>query len=425
MYKRRLIDSQLEYFKTTRYALLIEGAKATGKTTTCKNLTEHHFRLDHKEERELVENSNHRILFEESGDILIDEWQFLPDVWNTVRRKIDDGDFDGTIFLTGSSPSLQTKIHSGSGRILRFKMRPLSVEERGMDVPKIRISKLLSLEIEDDLFFRTGTILEDYLDEIFLSGFPGFRQESDTVRKRSFASYIDNITHHDFGDDSNVIRKPAAMKAWLRSYAAAIATTATSKTIADAAFSDNEESLSTVTLQNYRDLLSGIGITEEVPAWVPIGQLFKNLSRTSKHFLVDPALSVNLLDLSKRNLLLGRQIPKTVGKLNKTFLGQLFESLVYQSLAVYCDINDATLSHLRIRGGEKEIDFIIQKEGVLIAVEVKSKLSISDKDVANLNWFEKKIGEEYDVIKLVISVGTHSYQREDGVIICPLSLLGC
>ena len=426
MYQKRLIDSQLEDFKNSKFALLVEGAKATGKTTTCIQLTEQVFHLDKKTERIAVEATNHSILFDGEGSVLIDEWQFLPDVWNTVRRKVDEGNFSGTIFLTGSSPSLQPWVHSGSGRILRFKMRPLSIEERGIETPRVRISELLKIPNDDDFFAETKIGLENYLDEIYCSGFPGIRPlENKVLRERSLDSYIENIIHHDFGENAIVIRKPSAMKAWLRAYSGALATTTNAKTIADAAFSDNEESLANATLQSYRDLLKGIGITEEVEAWLPLGQLFANLGKTSKHFIVDPALAVRLLGISKRNLLLGRRLPQTIGKLGSTFLGQLFESLVYQSLATYADINNATISHLRLRDGKKEIDFIIQKEDLLIAIEVKTKAIVESKDVANLNWFEARIGDEYDVVKLIITTGTHSYRREDGVIVCPLALLGC
>ena len=426
MYQKRIIDSQLEYFMKSRYALLVEGAKGTGKTTTCVQLTEQQFHLDKPMERSAVEAANHAILFEGNGNVLIDEWQFLPDVWNSVRRKVDEGTFDGTIFLTGSSPSLQPWVHSGSGRILRFKMRPLSIEERGIETPRVRISDLLKFPNEDDFLGKTTIKLDDYLDEIYRSGFPGIRSlEDEVLRERSLDSYIDNIVHHDFGENSIIIRKPSALKAWLRAYSGATATTANSKTIANAAFSDNEESLAKDTLQSYRELLKGIGITEEVEAWLPLGQLFSNLGKTSKHFLVDPALAVRLLDISQQNLLLGRRLPKTIGKLTKTLLGQLFESLVYQSLATYADVNNAKIYHLRLRAGEKEVDFIIQKKDLLIAVEVKLKAAVDDKDVSNLNWFEQRIGDEYDVVKLIITTGEYSYRRKDGVIVCPLALLGC
>ena len=427
MYKKRLLDVKLKRFMESRFAILVEGAKATGKTTTCKELTEHHFHLDSPQELEAVAQTSYKILFVNEGNILIDEWQFHPEIWNVVRRKVDEGNFTGTIFLTGSSPSLQPWVHSGSGRILRFKMRPLSIEEREIEIPKIRIAEMLNFETfgsRQEFFYQTKITLEDYLDEIYKSGFPGIRDEDEDIRKESLESYINNIVHHDIAENGANIRKPAAMRAWIRSYSAAIGTTTNAKTIADAAFADNEESLADSTLQNYRELLKGISITEEVQAWLPFGQLFSNLGKVPKHFIVDPALSVHLLNISKKNLLLGRRLPKTIGKLNKTFLGQLFEGLVYQSLATYAEINGASISHLRLRGGEKEIDFIIQREDVLIAVEVKSKILINDKDVANLNWFEKKIGDEYDVIKLVITVGENAYRREDGVIVCPLALLG-
>ena len=426
MYKKRLIDDLLLEYKKSKFAILVEGAKATGKTTTCEELTEESFYLDQLTQREVIEN-NPEMVFANGKDILLDEWQRLPEIWEIVRRKIDEGTYKGAIFLTGSSPSLQPRIHSGSGRILRFKMRPLSMEERGLDDAdtKVRLSHLLSNNIEEMFTYETAVTLDHYLDEIFNSGFPGIRLEPEKFRTRSIASYIDNIIHHDLLEQEIKVRKPQSMKAWLTAYAAATATNASGNTIAEAAFSDKESSVSVNTIQAYKEILQGIGVIEQVPAWLPFGSFFTNLGKTPKHFLVDPAIAVSLLNVSKKNLMLGRRLPKSVGKLNKTFLGQLFESLAYQSLATYADISEADLSHLRLRGGEKEIDFIIQKEDMLVAIEVKSKPNIDGKDVASLHWFEQKVAEEYDVVKVVINAGQYAYRRKDGVIVVPLALFGC
>ena len=424
MYKKRLIDDVLVEYKKSKFAILVEGAKATGKTSTCEELTEESYYLDEPIQREVI-GSNSQMVFADDKDILLDEWQRLPEIWEVVRRKIDEGTYKGAIFMTGSSPSLQPRIHSGSGRILRFKMRPLSIEERELDVVKIRLSQLLAGNIEESFTYQTDITLEHYLAEIFNSGFPGFRLEEEKFRSRSIQSYIDNIIHHDLLEQEIKVRKPHSMKAWLASYAAAMATNASNTTIAAAAFSDKDGTVSSNTIQAYKEILQGIGVIEQVPAWLPFESLFSNLGKTPKHFLVDPALAVSLLNVTKKNILQGRRLPKTVGKVNKTFLGQLFESLVYQSLATYADINEAHLSHLRLRGGEKEIDFIVQKEDTIIAIEVKSKAKIEGKDVANLLWFEQKVAEEYDVVKVIINIGPYAYKRPDGVIVIPLALFGC
>ena len=110
------------------------------------------------------------------------------------------------------------------------------------------------------------------------------------------------------------------MKAWLTTYAAATATNASGTTIAEAAFPESDGRASANTLQSYKEILQGIGIIEQVPAWLPLGSLFSNLGKTPKHFLVDPAIAVSLLGITKKNILQGRRLPKTIGRLNKTFL---------------------------------------------------------------------------------------------------------
>ena len=424
-YKKRLMDDLLDDYKESKFAILIEGAKATGKTSTCEQIVETSYYLDNPIQRDVIE-SNPEMIFMKDVDLLIDEWQRLPEIWGIVRRKVDKGVFSSTIFLTGSSPSLQPNIHSGSGRILRFKMRPLSIQERQIEESSVFLSQLLKEGLSENFTFETTLTLSDYLDEVFKSGFPGIRGEKERFRDRSIASYVDNIIHHDMLVEQDVkVRKPQALKSWMSAYAAAVATNATNATIAAAAFSDGNGTLSNNTIQFYKEILQGIGIIEQVPAWLPFGSLFSNLGKTPKHFLVDPALAVSMLKITKDNLLAGRNLPKSVGSLNKNLLGQLFESLVYQSLATYADICEADLSHLRLRGGEKEIDFIIQKNDTLIAVEVKSKAKIDHKDVANLNWFKEKVKNEYNVIKVIINAGPYAYRRSDGVFVIPLGLLGC
>jgi len=419
-----LIDNVLLEYKKSKFAILVEGAKATGKTSTCEQMTKKSYYLDQLLQREVIEN-NPQMIFTDGQDILIDEWQRLPEIWEVVRRKVDEKNYEGAIFMTGSSPSLQPKIHSGAGRILRFKMRPLSIEERELAVVKVRLSQLLEGDFEENFTYSTDVQLEHYLDEIFRSGFPGIRLEEEKFRIKSIQSYVDNIIYHDLLEQEIVVRKPQSIKAWLMAYAAAVATNASATTIAGAAFADSIGAVSPKTVALYKEMLQGMGIIEQVPAWLHFGLAFSNLGKTSKHFLVDPALAVSLLNVTKQNILQGRRLPKPVGKLNKTFLGQLFEALVYQSLATYAHLCEAHLSHLRLRGGEKEIDFIVQKEDVLIAIEVKSKTKIQAKDVANLHWFEEKVKAEYDVVKLVINTGPYAYRRADGVVVVPLALFGC
>ena len=270
---------------------------------------------------------------------------------------------------------------------------------------------------------KTALTLSDYMDEIYKSGFPGIRVRSERAIKRSLTSYIDNIIERDFQENNIIVRKPKALMAWLKTYAAATATTTSFKTILEAALANENISPSTKTATSYRDLLQNIGIIEELQPWIKMGKIFSNIAKAPKHFLLDPALSVTLLNITRETLLAG-QPPKVIGTLNKSFLGQIFESFVYQSLAVYAEVNEAELSHFRTSDGTREIDFIIEKDDVIVLIEVKSKSAITTHDVRHLNWFEEKVKDEFKVQKIIVTTGSQAYTRQDGVHVVPVALLG-
>lgn len=421
MYKKRLIDSLLQEYLEDFPAVLIEGAKAVGKTSTCQKFSKIAYRLDSNEQLSVVQ-ADSSILFNQEKPVLIDEWQRLPEIWDIVRREVDAELPVGSILLTGSSPSLYQGLHSGSGRIERLKMRPFSIVERDMVEPIVTIETLLT-GAELTISGKTMLTLADYIDEIYKSGFPGIRDRSTRAIKRSLTSYIDNIIERDFQENNITVRKPRALMAWLKTYAAATATTTAFKTILEAALANENVSPSAKTATNYRDLLENIGIIEELQPWLKLGKIFPNIGKSPKHFLLDVALTVTILNVTKQTLLAG-QPQKTIGTLSKSFLGQIFESFVYQSLAVYTEVNEAELSHFRTNDGSREIDFIIEKDNVLILIEVKAKNDITAHDVRHLNWFERKVKDEFRVQKIVLTTGSQAYTRQDNVHVLPLGLLG-
>jgi predicted AAA+ superfamily ATPase len=421
MYQKRLLDDLIAEYLEDFPAILIEGAKAIGKTSTCSQLSNTEFKLDSAETREILAATPEIILSDERP-VLLDEWQRMPSIWDFVRRFVDDGLSEGSVLLTGSSPNMYSNLHSGSGRVIRLKMRPYSIEERRIDNIKIRLSDFLRGRIPTEVREKTDIGLVDYVNEIFKSGFPGLRNKSERAINRAIKSYVENITEHDFKENNIVIRKPQTLMAWLRAYAAAAATTTAYKTIARAAISgDNHPTEKTA--GNYREVLSSIGVVEELPAWLPMGKIFNNLGRVAKHFVVDPSLIVSLLNIDKETVC-GGKAKSQIGNLNKTFIGQLFESLIYQSLATYAQVNEAEISHFRLNSGTREIDFIIQKQRTIVAVEVKSSTTVDDADVAHLSWLEKEVKDEFNVHKILLNMGSRAYIRKDGVFVVPAAMFG-
>lgn len=421
-YLPRHMDAMLKEYLELYPVVLVEGAKSVGKTSTCKNLSRTVFYLDAENHFDII-SSAPEIILKSDPTVLIDEWQKYPPIWERARRMVDEGMPVGTLLMTGSSPSIASQLHSGSGRIVKLKMRPFTIEERKMSEQFISLTGLAKIErLEPE---RIDYALEDYLDEIFKSGIPGIRDLAEKARKGMLEGYVENIITREFEENGFVIRRSDALRKWLRSYAAAIGTVTDFQTILETASKDEGDMPARQTVANYREALITLGIIEELPSWPDFGKLFPALSRSSKHFLLDPALIAPLLAVSKEKLMKG-EAPHPIGKLNKSFFGRVFESFVYQSLATYAEVKHLSLSHLRLQKGNREIDFILEdaENNQLFTIEVKSNVSVQNDDVKHLNWFYELAKEEFKITRIVIYMGEFAYTRKDGVHVIPAAMLG-
>ena len=422
MYEKRLIDSILKEYVDELPAILLEGAKAVGKTETCKQLASTEYRMDNAAQRELLQN-NPEIILQNAKPVLIDEWQLAPSLWSYVRHAVDDGLPNGSVLFTGSSIRVNSRVHSGAGRIIRLKLRTYSIEERNLSDSYIRIEDLFNFDSKATVNGETDKTLVDYLDEIYRSGFPGIRNKSERIRKVLLKSYVTNIAEHEFEENGFKILNPHSLLAWMRIYAASIGTETKQSTLINAATA-SDAIPSAPTVSKYREALEILDITDEVQPFLPMRKIYGNLAKGTKHFMLDPAIALSLLGVEKDELI-DYQVPKYVSKFHQTLTGQLIESFVYQSLVVYADVNDAQLSYYRNSRGTREIDFILQKGHRLILFEVKTNPDVKDSYVRHLNWFEDEIGDEFKVTKVLLNTGRYAYtRREDHVHVIPLALLG-
>ena len=422
MYEKRLIDSILKEYVDELPAILLEGAKAVGKTETCKQLASTEYSMDNAAQRELLQN-NPDIILQNSKPVLIDEWQLAPSLWSYVRHAVDDGLPNGSVLFTGSSIRVNSRVHSGAGRIIRLKLRPYSIEERNLSDSYIRIADLFNFDSKATVNGETDKTLVDYLDEIYRSGFPGIRNKPERIQKVLLKSYVTNIAEHEFEENGFKILNPHSLLAWMRIYAAAVGTETKQSTLINAATA-SDAIPSAPTVSKYREALEILDITDEVQPFLPMEKIYGNLAKGTKHFMLDPAIALSLLGVEKDELI-DYQVPKYVSKFHQTLTGQLIESFVYQSLVVYADVNDAQLSYYRNSRGTREIDFILQKGYRLILFEVKTNPDVKDSYVRHLNWFEDEIGDEFKVTKVLLNTGRYAYTRqEDHVHVIPLALLG-
>lgn len=423
MYEKRLLDKVLKEYTQDLPAILLEGAKAVGKTETCSQLAKTKYSMDNLAQRELLHN-NPEIILKKEKPVLIDEWQLEPEMWSFVRHAVDDGLPNGSVLFTGSSIRVNSRIHSGAGRIIRLKLRPYTVEERQMSDSYISVNDLFKFDANSTVDGETTKTLIDYLDEIYRSGFPGIRKKSSSrIRKSLLEGYVENIAEHEFEENGFKIKSPQSLLTWMRIYAAAIGTETKQQTLIKAATSDYDIP-SRPTINRYREALQVLYIIDEVKPFLPMGKVYSNLSKAPKHFMLDPAIALVLLGVEEDELV-DYQVPDFVSKFHQTLIGQLIESLVYQSLVVYADINDAELSYYRNNNGTKEIDFILQKGKKLILFEVKTNNEVKESYVRHLNWFEEELGDDFKITKVLLNTGKYAYTRKkDNVHVIPIALLG-
>ena len=420
-YTPRAIDTNLIEMLKGLPAVSIEGPKAVGKTKTAARLALTTIRLDRGDEAELLALDPDR-LHRDPTPILIDEWQLMPQSWDLVRRAVDDGAGAGAFLLTGSATP-RAKIHSGAGRIVRVRMRPMSFAERQVESPTVSFADLLR-DGPTVVGGRTEVALGDYAEEIVRSGFPGIRTQEGTHRRDALEGYLARIVEHDFSELGHVVRRPKVLEAWLTAYAAATGTTATYETILDAATQGIGDKPTRPTTVAYRDTLERLWILDEVPAWVGSRNRLASLTQVSKHFLADPALAAQLLGVGA-GALIDRPQPGKVVARDGTLLGALFEHLVALSVRVHAEVERARVLHLRTKGGEHEVDLIVERDdGKVLAIEVKLNGLPNDKDVKHLRWLKEKLGDDL-LDAVVITTGPLAYRRpQDGIAVVPLALLG-
>jgi len=420
-YQKRILDDSLDALFPHLAAIAIEGAKGVGKTALARRRARTIYELDDQQQRELL-GADVDVIRSAEPPVLVDEWQLIPSTWDTVRRAVDADATGGRFLLTGSANVAPgTRIHSGAGRIVSLRMRPLTMAERQPGGQTVSLTHLLE-GTQQEIQGSTGLRLADYVDEIVRSGFPGIRTLPDRARRAQLDGYLSRIVERELPEAGLMVRRPTMLREWLAAYGAATASIANYSTILDAATAGITEKPSRSTVDGYRDHLQRIFILDPLPAWTPAFTPLTRLALSPKHHLVDPALAARLLRIDERDLLSGGRPDPALG--TESFLGALFESLVTQSVRVYADAAEATVGHLRSQDGRREIDLIVEGPGRrVLAIEVKLAATVSDRDVRHLNWLGTQLGDRL-VDRVVVTTGQYAYRRTDGVAVVPLALLG-
>lgn len=421
-YTRRILDDELDELLPGLSAVALEGAKGVGKTATALQRARSVYILDDPSVREIVEADMDRVITAD-GPVLIDEWQQLPAIWDRVRRAVDAGAPTGRFLLTGSASPRGTGTHSGAGRIVSLRMRPLALAERHPGEATVSLGEMLQ-STGAAIGGSTTWGLDSYVDEILRSGYPAIHPLEGRVRRAQLDAYLLRVVDRDFPELGQELRNPSALRRWMTAYAAATATTTAFERIRDAAGSVNARPPARTTVQPYRDVLERLFILDEVPGWLPTRNRIARLTSPSKHHLADPALAARLLGIRDQHALLEATAATPFAPRDGALLGRLFESLVTQSVRVYAQANEAHVGHLRTQSGAREIDLIVDRgDERVVAIEVKLSTTVHGETVKHLNWLADELGDDL-LDRVVITTGNEAYRRSDGIAVIPAALLG-
>ncbi|MDO4242032.1 MAG: ATP-binding protein [Microbacteriaceae bacterium] len=413
-YLERTVDAELDYLLSDLAAVAIDGPKGVGKSYTARRRSDTEWRLDDPAQLEIA-RSDFWLKTVPEGTLLIDEWQYLPQVWDSVRRQVDFGAPPGRFILTGSAtPVNAAGTHSGAGRIVSLRMRPMALHERGIVTPTISFEKVLN-GTAGDILGTSSFSLADYAAAIASSGFPAIMKASPRSRKAMLDAYLARVIDRDLPDQGYDVRRPEILRRWMSAYAAASSTNAAYSTLLDATTGGDGSQPAKETTIAYREHLSRLWLVDPVHGWLAANNPIKRLMQAPKHQLADPALAARLLSLTETSL---------VSSAGAHMFGPLFESLATLTVRVCAQLAQARVNHMRIQGGDREIDLIVTgPEGQILAIEVKMAASIDDRDVRHLLWLRDQIPDKV-VDLVVLNTGPGAYRRPDGVVVIPLAMLG-
>lgn len=268
----------------------------------------------------------------------------------------------------------------------------MGLHERALVSLTVSLRDLLRAGQSVDIGGETSFMLGDYVESMTSSGFPGIMGAPPRLRRGLLDTYLTRVIDRDLPDQGYDVRRREVLRRWMAAYAAASSTTIA-----------------------YRDHLTRLGLLDPVPGWIPANNPIRRLQRAPKHHLADPALAARLLNLSSGSL---------PGPSGEHMMGPLFESLVTLTVRVLAQAEEATVSPLRLRGGEREVDLIVQgSDGQVLGIEVKLAADVHDSDVRHLPWLREQIPERIADL-VVVTTGRTAYRRADGVAVVPLALLG-
>lgn len=422
-YMDRIIDEQLALKLESFGAVLIVGPKGCGKTTSAKQKAKSFIEFQDEEQRDnliAVANTYPSKLLIGEKPRLFDEWQDAPKLWGTIRKSVDDLGENGLYILTGSSSKDIIKPHTGTLRISKLKMYPMSLYESGESNGSISLIDLFNNPEKFDGCISDLTI-DDLIFAICRGGWPRALLNKTKRSQLEIAKDLyRQIYSSDISSIDNVKRNARLAQTILQSYSRNICTLASTKTV----FRDisSNFNLTQPTFDDYIQALENLFIIEDIDAWCPAIRSKSAIRASKKRNLIDPSIAVAALGLS----------PEYFNTDFKT-LGFLFESLCLRDLKIYSSAFDGYVSYYHDRYG-LEADCVLHlNDGRYALIEFKlgsSEINQASEHLSKIENLIKKYNENEKQnpiripdLKIVITATKYGYKLDNGVFVIPIGCL--
>lgn len=420
VYRKRVADDILKRKLEGKGAVLIEGPKWCGKTTTAEQIAASILYMDDPEKKEqnlTMSELNPKRLLKGAVPRLIDEWQLAPKLWDTVRFEVDHRGELGQFILTGSAVPADTKeiTHSGTGRFTWLTMRPMSLYESGDSTGDISLKVLFENTEEVD---GTANLSLDRLAFLICrGGWPQAIDMRDEIALDQARDYYDAVVHSDINRADHVQKNPERVKRLMRSYARNQGGQVPNTVIAQDIAANDESPISEETVASYLDALRKIFVVEDMPAWNPNLRSKTAIRSSDTRYYIDPSIAAAALGVDPTDLLNDL----------KTF-GFLFETLCVRDLRVFADALNGEVYHYRDKDGQ-ECDAVIHlRNGKYGLIEMKlGGDKLIEEGAKSLKAMQKKIDTEKmkspSFLMVLTGIGDYAYRRHDGVCVVPIGCL--
>lgn len=420
MYKKRIADILLERKLAGKGAVLIEGPKWCGKTTTASMQAKSILDLGDseilKESKSMIEISPRKLLEGETPR-LIDEWQTLPALWDSIRNLVDKRQEVSQFILTGSSvlPEAYETTHSGTGRIGRIRMRPMSLYESEESNGRVSLKDLF--EGKDFEVQENSLTIDDIAFLVCRGGWPASISMRREIALDQALDYIDSVANYDIQRVDGTKRDPQRVYRLLRSYARNIAGQISYSTFKTDMMSNDTDTLSEDTVADYIKALKRLFVIEDLEAWNPNLRSKAAIRTSDTRYFVDPSIATASLGIGPDDL---------INDLES--FGLIFETMAVRDLRVYAEALDGKLYHYRDSTGLECDTVLHRRNGTYGLIEIKlggeTRIEEGATNLKNLaNKIDTTRMPNPSFMMVLIGIGKYAYRRQDGVYVVPIGCL--